>query len=123
MKIHYLELGRGMSDLGLGVAWLTVLEEGRERTGSLPESSSSVVATGSLVGGGAGVAYRSQRNGDGWRRGSCLRQMAIALRYQNGRRGRAQTAYPKLAHKLWLWDPCLEGLQLMGSLKLVYNLI
>ena len=66
--------------------WFCVskVEEERRRTRSLPGTASLMVATGSLVGGGARMDAKSQRKGDGLQERELFEQAAVALSYHNG---------------------------------------
>lgn len=52
-----------MQSLGLVVIWLAEVKEGRERMGILPGAASTMVASGFLVGGRAGVEHKTQGKG------------------------------------------------------------
>lgn len=60
---HWTRDVRSMQGLHLGVLWLAEVKEGRERIGMLPGSASVMVASGSSVGGRAGVEHKPQRKG------------------------------------------------------------
>lgn len=66
-----------MEGLGLGVMWFAEVKEGRERIGILPGLASIMVASGSLVGGRAGVEHKSQGKRDALEEGKLFEATAL----------------------------------------------
>lgn len=69
---HWTRDVRSMQGLGLVVIWLAEVKEVRERIGILPGAASTMVASGFLVGGRAGVEHKSQGKGDALEEGEAV---------------------------------------------------